>query len=196
MASMLKKAIVYLGLGPDEEYDGVPAAAVQERPAEPTPEAPPAVAIVPERPEMAPPIVARTPQPEREPFTNVRPVSQESPVMTTAPHAVAPRPHASSPVVRTLPPVSSVEARVVAPDSFNEAQNIADRFKSGEPVVIDLRGADRDLSRRLIDFASGVCYGIGGSMNRASTGLYVLAPDGVELPDRQKARLADGDAGA
>ena len=41
-------------------------------------------------------------------------------------------------------------------------------------MIMNLQGADRDLSRRLIDFASGLCYGLNGSMEKVATGVYLL----------------------
>ena len=57
-----------------------------------------------------------------------------------------------------------------------KAQEIADRFKEGLPVIMNLENTDRDVSRRLIDFASGICYGLNGSMEKVASGVYLLKP--------------------
>jgi FtsZ-interacting cell division protein YlmF len=81
------------------------------------------------------------------------------------------------------------DPRTVVPKAFDDAQTIADAFKRGEPVVMDLRGVDKDLSRRLIDFASGTCYALGGFMERVDDGVYRLTPSHVEV--RSPADVAD-----
>ena len=75
--------------------------------------------------------------------------------------------------------------------SFNQAQDIADNFKSGKAVAMDLFDADRELSRRLIDFSSGLCYGLGGNMEKVAASVYLILPVGVDVPAEERARLAD-----
>ncbi|HEX6743975.1 MAG TPA: cell division protein SepF, partial [Solirubrobacteraceae bacterium] len=53
---------------------------------------------------------------------------------------------------------SDVRVHLVIPKSFNDAQQIADKFKDSIPVVLNLQGIESDLSKRLIDFASGLTY--------------------------------------
>jgi cell division inhibitor SepF len=76
----------------------------------------------------------------------------------------------------------SGEPRRLEPRSFDDAQIIADAFKTGRPVLVNLYGVDSDLARRLVDFASGVCYALGGTMERVDVGLYLLTPRHVEVP--------------
>jgi cell division inhibitor SepF len=64
----------------------------------------------------------------------------------------------------------------VRPRQFNQAQEVADHFKEGQPVIVNLEGADREMSRRIIDFASGLCYGLGGTMEKVGSGVYLLKP--------------------
>jgi cell division inhibitor SepF len=82
-----------------------------------------------------------------------------------------------------------VKPVVVAPASFNEAQIVADHFRANEPVIMNLQGVQRDLSRRLIDFASGVCYGIGGQMERVATDVFLLTPSKMEVSKEERRRL-------
>src|SRR3954452_19794782 len=56
----------------------------------------------------------------------------------------------------------SVKLHLVIPKSFNDAQQVADKFKDDIPVVLNLQGTDTDLSKRLIDFASGLTYALDG----------------------------------
>ena len=58
----------------------------------------------------------------------------------------------------------------VRPRRFDSAQELADKFKEGQPVIMNLEASDREVSRRLIDFASGLCYGLNGTMEKVATG--------------------------
>lgn len=93
-------------------------------------------------------------------------------------------------VVRPLP--SASKPTVVSPTSFNDVQHVADGFKRDQPVIINLQGADRDLSRRLIDFASGLCYGLEGDMERVADQVFLLTPRGAQVSDDDRRRLREG----
>jgi cell division inhibitor SepF len=80
---------------------------------------------------------------------------------------------------------------VVSPGSFNHAQEIADRFKASQPVIVNLQDVDRDLARRLIDFASGLCYGLGGQMEKVAHQVYLLTPSNVEVSPEERRRLQE-----
>jgi cell division inhibitor SepF len=81
---------------------------------------------------------------------------------------------------------------VVTPKSFNDAQQVADEFKRSKPVIINLQSTDRELSKRLIDFSSGMTYALGGGMQRISQGIFLLTPENVEVSAEEKARLLEG----
>ena len=75
--------------------------------------------------------------------------------------------------------------------AFNDAQDVADKFKVNVPVILNLQGVDRDLSRRIIDFASGLCYGLGGQMERVANQVYLLTPNDVEVSPEERRRLSE-----
>jgi cell division inhibitor SepF len=81
---------------------------------------------------------------------------------------------------------------VVTPRSFNDAQQVADEFKRSKPVIINLQSTDRELSKRLIDFSSGMTYALGGGMQRIAQGIFLLTPQDVEVSAEEKARLLEG----
>jgi cell division inhibitor SepF len=87
---------------------------------------------------------------------------------------------------------SDFSMHVVTPRSFNDAQSIADEFKRSKPVIINLQSTDRELSKRLIDFASGMTYALGGGMQRVSQGIFLLTPANVEVSAEEKARILEG----
>ena len=89
------------------------------------------------------------------------------------PRPINPR---SAPAPRVAPAAAGADPYTVRPRRFDSAQEIADKFKEGLPVIMNLEAADREVSRRLIDFASGLCYGLNGSMEKVATGVYLLKP--------------------
>jgi len=88
-------------------------------------------------------------------------------------------------------PGPSVKVHLVLPRSFNDAQQIADRFKDGVPVILNLQSSDQDLSKRLIDFASGLTYALDGGMQRVADKVFLLTPRNVEVSAEERARLLE-----
>jgi cell division inhibitor SepF len=76
----------------------------------------------------------------------------------------------------------SMEPSTVRPRRFDQAQEVADKFKDGQPVIMNLEGTERDVARRLIDFASGICYALDGAMEKVATGVYLLKPISSRQP--------------
>lgn len=87
---------------------------------------------------------------------------------------------------------SDFSMHVVTPRSFNDAQQVADEFKRSKPVIINLQSTDRELSKRLIDFSSGMTYALGGGMQRISQGIFLLTPANVDVSAEEKARILEG----
>ena len=86
---------------------------------------------------------------------------------------------------------SPVRVHLVLPRSFNDAQQIADKFKDSIPVILNLQSADTELSKRLIDFASGLTYALDGSMQRVADKVFLLTPRNVEVSAEERARALD-----
>lgn len=184
MASVWKKAMLYLGLGPDDEYDDY------------VPEAAP----VPQEYERAGAAGYPAPPPPAaagSAYSAVRPLPPTE--AESVPERIGPAsgigvvgPARSRAVVRPLPATVHAKPQVVSPGSFNDAQELADYFKTSNPVIMNLQAADRDLARRLIDFASGLCYGLGGSMEKVANQVYLLTPTNVEVSAEERRRLERG----
>jgi cell division inhibitor SepF len=85
----------------------------------------------------------------------------------------------------------SPAVHLVVPRTFNDAKQIADRFKAQIPVILNLQGADTELSKRLIDFASGLTYALDGSMQRVADKVFLLTPRDVELSAEERARAME-----
>ncbi len=84
-----------------------------------------------------------------------------------------------------------VRVHLVIPKSFNDAQQVADKFKDGVPVVLNLQSTDNDLSKRLIDFASGLTYALDGGMQRIADKVFMLTPRNVEISAEERAQLIE-----
>jgi cell division inhibitor SepF len=88
-------------------------------------------------------------------------------------------------------PSPNVKVHLVLPRSFNDAQQIADKFKEGVPVILNLQTTDQELSKRLIDFASGLTYALNGGMQRVADKVFLLTPRNVEVSAEERARLLE-----
>ena len=93
--------------------------------------------------------------------------------------------------VAAVPGPASVRVHLVIPRSFNDAQQIADKFKESIPVILNLQSTDGDLSKRLIDFASGLTYALDGGMQRVADKVFLLTPRNVEVSAEERARLLE-----
>jgi cell division inhibitor SepF len=111
------------------------------------------------------------------------------------PRAVAPRQEPSGmsaprpSVVRTIGPTTTARVHVVEPQGFNDAQEVGDRLKANQPVILNLQGLPRELQRRLIDFSSGLAYAVAGNMQRVANQVFLLTPSNVEVSQEEKDRL-------
>ena len=110
----------------------------------------------------------------------------------------ADEPRGSSRDTRVLRPVggngrsgSDIQVHLVVPKSFNDAQQIADQYKDGVPVILNLQSSDTDLSKRLIDFGSGLTYALDGGMQRIADKVFLLTPRNVEVSAEDRARLIE-----
>jgi cell division inhibitor SepF len=174
MASgLFKKTMVYLGLVDDEyeESDGYEPWAPQTTRQ--------VARVATEEPEEAP--VAQS-------GATIRTLTPHE-LGSTAPTIVSSRPA----VVRPIPSDSSQASKVhvVAPTEFTDGKVIADRLVSGQPVIVNLQLADRDLMRRIIDFCSGVAYAIGGKMERVADKVFLVTPQNVRVSAEERQRLQE-----
>ena len=198
MASIWRRTMVYLGLVDDDEYEEY------EPYDEPAPQAPPTAPS--RRGRGAPEPVDMSYEPEQ---SGVRTIPREESVSVDprGPErmgggmggsgmggggggggvTVQQRPS----VVRPFTQPQAAKVHVVVPVGFNDAQEIGDKLKANQPVIVNLQGVDRELSRRLIDFSSGLTYGLGGAMERVADQVFLLTPSNVEVSAEEKRRLQE-----
>jgi cell division inhibitor SepF len=179
--SIFKRAMDYLGLGPDDAYDDYDMAPEPERPPQSRAPREPDMGHAPRQQrgytdEGDAPV--RT-VPQRPSFPRGADVtSTRRPIPAGDDSGVQPRPMNAprqGSAVRSVP-AGGGEPYTVRPRHFNQAQEVADKFKEGLPVIMNLESTEREVSRRLIDFASGLCYALNGSMEKVATGVYLLKP--------------------
>ena len=73
------------------------------------------------------------------------------------------------------------EVCLVMTHEFEDARQIADKFRADIPVIANMQGCETRLATRLIDFCSGLTYALGGSLQRLDDRVFLLAPSNVEL---------------
>lgn len=77
---------------------------------------------------------------------------------------------------------SAVEPVTLKPTSFTHCKEIGERYKSGQPVIMNMISTEPEEARRIIDFASGITFALNGSLERISRGVFRLTPNGVRIP--------------
>jgi cell division inhibitor SepF len=87
--------------------------------------------------------------------------------------------------------VPPARVSVINPASFNDAQALADRFKRQQPVILNLQQADAELSRRMVDFCSGLTYALDGNIQTVANRVFLLTPRNVEVSAEERKRLAE-----
>ena len=169
------RTLVYFGLAEDDDYDDYD----DEPYPEPEEEIRESYA---ERPNVRKLTGARRRQDEIDDIFADDPVERRT--TSLRPVATAPRP---APNGRG----GDVRVHFVAPKSFNDVQDVADKFKDSIPVILNLQGTDTDLAKRLIDFSSGLTYAMDGGMQRIADKVFLLTPRNVEVSAEERARLVE-----
>ncbi|MEX0991912.1 MAG: cell division protein SepF [Actinomycetota bacterium] len=104
---------------------------------------------------------------------------------------------AHDPVVRTIAPAarsgpSGGSIHKTEPKRFNDAREVGDRYKEGVPVIMNLQSTDDAIARRLVDFASGLVYGLDGAIETVANRVYLLTPANMEVSAEERERLREG----
>ena len=86
-------------------------------------------------------------------------------------------------------PSSAVQVVLVKPTRFEDAPSVADHLNARKTVVLNLEAANRETSRRLIDFLSGTAYATRGSIKKVANSTYIITPANVDV----LGELIDGD---
>ena len=76
---------------------------------------------------------------------------------------------------------AQLQVVLVKPEEFEDAREIADNLISKRTVLLNIENLNKDLSRRLIDFLSGVAYAQGGNIKRVANRTYIITPYNVDI---------------
>lgn len=184
MSSFMRRAMVYLGLTDDDYEDW-------DAPGEP--EAPAGAAVTGPAPGRAA-VHSYAPSDATESVSAVRTLARDHEAAAPGAPGIASRPS----VVRPIPVDKSPRVHVVSPSGFSDAQEIGDRLKTSQPVIVNLQGVERDLGRRITDICSGFAYALGGSMDKVADRVFLLSPANVEVSaeERERVRSEHGLGGA
>ena len=94
---------------------------------------------------------------------------------------VTPAPATKKPKVVNIAATTQLKVVVVSIEQFDETREVADHLRSKKPVVVNLEKLDKDVARRVIDFISGAVYSLGGSIQKVSGGIFLIAPYNVDI---------------
>jgi cell division inhibitor SepF len=96
----------------------------------------------------------------------------------------------TQPVLRPFnPQPERPKIHLTMPTKFADVQEIGDRMKADQPVILNLEGVDKELRRRIIDFTAGLAYALGGKLKEISSSVYLLSPARIEVADEDMFRM-------
>ena len=84
-----------------------------------------------------------------------------------------------SPIIKKNNKGEAMEICLIKPQSMDDAKDLTDTLLSGQTVLLNLEGIDRDMAQRIIDFACGSTYAVRGTLQNISNYIYVIAPQSV-----------------
>lgn len=126
------------------------------------------------------------------------PARREQPVAHAAPAAPAPAKAAVTPLRRAAPVAPTPELNeilTVHPRQYKDARVIAEAFRDGVPVIINLTQMSEPDARRLIDFASGLSQGLLGRIERVTNKVFLLSPQHIAISGDEAEAESDVEAG-
>jgi cell division inhibitor SepF len=94
-------------------------------------------------------------------------------------------------VAQRARPMSNTTVHYTAPMTFNEVEEVGDRFRNDIPVIMNLAGASENVAKRVLDFASGLIYGLDGRIERVGDRVFLLTPRGVEFSTEERRKLSE-----
>ncbi|CAB4926498.1 unannotated protein [freshwater metagenome] len=76
------------------------------------------------------------------------------------------------------------------PRFYNEARTIGEHFRQGNPVIINLTEMDESEHKRLVDFASGLAFGLHGTIERVTKKVFLISPANLQVSNEDKSAAA------
>lgn len=181
MASLWQKTLFYLGLVDDEQLETAEGAVAQADPPSQVRTVEAERSVAGGRQTVTPPRITR-------PGGGIAGRRIEPPATSRRRMSTDPR-HAEAGVfVQFDGAQGEGQSEIISARTFSEAQQVADHIRTGRPVVLDLRGTEPAMVRRLVDFSTGLTYALDGRMAKIGQGVILVTPAhtviGVEEQDR------------
>ncbi len=104
---------------------------------------------------------------------------------------VTPAPSSKKPKVVNIAATTQLKVVVISIEEFDEAREVADHLRSKKPVVVNLEKLEKEVGRRVVDFISGAVYALGGSIQRVSGGIFLIAPYNVDIMSDVRQELSN-----
>ena len=94
--------------------------------------------------------------------------------------------------VRTAAPLADVyRITTLHPITYNDARRIGEEFRTGTPVIMNLSDMDEADARRIVDFSAGLAFGLHGSIEKVTKGVFLLSPANVDIGAAARAQLRE-----
>jgi cell division inhibitor SepF len=94
-------------------------------------------------------------------------------------------------VIRPIATAPNRQVHLIEPSGFNDAEEIAEKFKADIPVIVNLQAMESEVAKRLIDFAAGLTFGLDGRIQRVAEKVFLLTPRNVEVSAEERRRLQE-----
>ncbi len=95
----------------------------------------------------------------------------------------------ASGTVRTMAAPRQSSFHLASPTQFSDVKDVGERFRSHQPVIINLTETSKDEAHRILDFASGLIFGLNGEIKKVADRVFMLTPAGYEVSADQKREL-------
>ena len=169
MANVFKKAASYLGLVDEEEdlKQGLPISSIQSQQ-----------------------VIETSHRGVRSVTQSVRPTFNPIPVSSRGSVAPALAPAPSYVPLQEASPIID-QIFTIHPRFYNEARIVGERYRTSQPVLMNLSDMEESERKRLVDFASGLVFGLHGSIERVTSKVFLLTPANVRVSNENKAAAAE-----
>lgn len=108
--------------------------------------------------------------------------------VTSAPRKSSSRNNAN-PQIYSVNTNVTMQVVIIKPECYEDAQEICDQIKTKRPVVVNLEKVEYPVAQRIMDFLSGTCYALEGSIQRVANNIFIIAPENVDISGDFKEEL-------
>ena len=114
--------------------------------------------------------------------------ARETEYSAPAPRKAAPK-NAANPQIYSVNTSVQMQVVIIKPECYEDAQEICDQIKTKRPVVVNLEKVEYPIAQRIMDFLSGTCYSLEGSIQRVANNIFIIAPENVDISGDFKEEL-------